>query len=87
MELAQNDQRQVLIVPVSFVSDHIETLHELNIEYREVALKSGIEHYEVMPGLNASETFVGALRDVALKALDVKLSERRRPAAYGSEQA
>jgi len=87
VELAQNHQRQVLIVPVSFVSDHIETLFELNIEYREIALKSGIEHYEVMPGLNASETFVSALRDVALKALGLQSSENQRIAANGSKQA
>jgi len=87
IELAQNHQRQVMIVPISFVSDHIETLYELNIEYREIALKYGIDYYEVMPGLNASGTFAGALRDIALRALDPQSSESQRPAIDGSKQA
>jgi ferrochelatase len=83
--LAQNQQRQVLIVPISFVSDHIETLFELDIEYREIALNSGIEHYIVMPGLNASDTFVGALKDIALKALGLQAPDVQPTADNGSE--
>lgn len=60
-ELAAQDNKQLLIVPISFVSDHVETLFELDIEYRHVADKVGIENYIVMKGLNDSELFVEAL--------------------------
>ncbi|MCL4548160.1 MAG: ferrochelatase, partial [Bacteroidetes bacterium] len=44
-ELAQENKKNLLIVPISFVSDHVETLYELDIEYRHVADKCGIENY------------------------------------------
>lgn len=46
--------RDVIIVPVSFVSEHIETLHELDIQYRELAEKYGIRNYHRVqtPGTN-----------------------------------
>ncbi len=67
--LASQGKRQVLVVPISFVCDHIETLFELGMEYREIAAHAGIEHYVVMEGLNDSDLFVSALKDVALQAL------------------
>ena len=45
--------RTLLVVPVAFVTDHIETLHELDIELRHVASESGITKYEVSYALNA----------------------------------
>lgn len=48
-ELAQQGVRAVLMVPVAFVTDHIETSFELDIEVREEAEQFGITHYEVMP--------------------------------------
>ena len=69
--LGSKRKRQLLIVPVSFVSDHIETLFELNIEYRRIAEKSDIENYVVMQGLNDSKTFVAALKELALQALQI----------------
>jgi ferrochelatase len=53
--------RNVLVVPISFVSDHVETLHEINIEHREQARSLGIEDYRMMPGLNDSREFIAAL--------------------------
>ena len=63
-ELASQNKKHLLIVPVSFVSDHVETLFELDIEYRHVADKVGIENYIVMKGLNDSELFVETLREI-----------------------
>lgn len=60
-ELASKGYRNLLIVPISFVSDHIETLFELDIEYRHVADESGIENYIVMKGLNDSQLFINSL--------------------------
>lgn len=60
-ELAKNGNKHLLIIPVSFVSDHIETLFELDIEYRHVADECGTENYIVMKGLNDSQLFINAL--------------------------
>ncbi|MDX9787831.1 MAG: ferrochelatase [Desulfobacterales bacterium] len=68
-KLATQGNKHLLIVPVSFVSDHIETLFELNVEYREVAERLGIETYRVMTGLNASTTFIAALKDIVLATI------------------
>ena len=63
--LAFQNRKNLLIVPISFVSDHVETLFELNIEYRHVADKFGIENYIVMNGLNDSNLFVESLAELA----------------------
>jgi ferrochelatase len=65
-ELANKGKKHLLIIPISFVSDHIETLFELDIEYRHVADKVGIENYIVMTGLNDSKLFIEALTEILL---------------------
>jgi ferrochelatase len=76
-ELAAKKKKQLLLVPVSFVSDHIETLFELEVEYRAVADKLGIENYIVMKGLNDSETFIEALKEIVIHALCLEDSSNR----------
>lgn len=63
-ELSLNGKKHLLIIPISFVSDHVETAFELNIEYRHVADESGIENYVVMNGLNDSQLFIQALSEL-----------------------
>jgi ferrochelatase len=67
--LAANQSERVLVVPISFVSDHVETLHELNIEARELAQRLCIQSFHVMKGLNDSPKFIHALADLVLHAL------------------
>ncbi|MHB9040307.1 MAG: ferrochelatase [Melioribacteraceae bacterium] len=67
--LTSENKKNLLIVPISFVSDHVETLFELDIEYRHVADKAGIENYIVMKGLNDSELFVQALAELVISQL------------------
>jgi protoporphyrin/coproporphyrin ferrochelatase len=62
--LASQNKRNLLIVPISFVSDHVETLFELDIEYRHTANECSIENYIVMQGLNDSKLFVEALTEL-----------------------
>jgi len=59
--LSAAGSRHVLVVPISFVSDHVETLHEIDIEHREQARTLGITDFRMMPGLNDSPAFIGAL--------------------------
>lgn len=56
----------VLVVPVSFVSDHLETLSEINIEARHEAASLGIRQFETMTGLNDSPKFIQALAELVL---------------------
>jgi ferrochelatase len=60
-KLAAAGSKHVLVIPISFVSDHVETLHEIDIEHREQARELGIEDYRMMPGLNDSQDFIRAL--------------------------
>jgi ferrochelatase len=59
--LASAGSRHVLVVPISFVSDHVETLHEIDIEHRKQAHSLGIQDYRMMRGLNDSPAFIQAL--------------------------
>ena len=62
-ELADEGHTATLVIPVAFVSDHIETAYELDIEVREEAVEAGIEHYEVTRGLNGHPLFIEALAE------------------------
>jgi ferrochelatase len=59
--LAAEGSKNLLVVPISFVSDHVETLHEIDIEHREQARGLGIANYRMVPGLNDSPEFIEAL--------------------------
>lgn len=67
--LGESGVRNLLVIPISFVSDHIETLYELDIEYRKVAQESGVENYIVMRGLNDSELFIESIKEEIWKML------------------
>ncbi len=68
-KLAREGESQVLLVPVSFVSEHIETLYELDILYRKVAAEVGIAHYRRVPALNCRPAFIDALAGLVERAL------------------
>jgi ferrochelatase len=68
-QLAAEKVRDVCIVPISFVSDHVETLGEIDHEAREMARQLGIARFELMPGLNDSTAFIAALAGVVTGAL------------------
>ena len=62
-------EKNLLLVPIAFVTEHIETLHEINIEAREQARKLGVEQFEMMPAVGDSPTFIAALADLVTKSL------------------
>jgi ferrochelatase len=68
-ELGEKEVKDLLVVPISFVSEHIETLQEIDIEYREVAEEAGIKHFERVPALNVHPGFIGALADLVVDSL------------------
>ena len=73
--LAAEGVSSLLVVPISFVSDHVETLYEIDILYRERARRRGIEHFRSTAGLDCSETFIECLADLVCEALDLKRKE------------
>jgi len=70
--LGHEGAREMLVVPISFVTEHIETLHEINIEAREDAEKAGIETFRMMPAVGDSPLFIGALKDLVLRAVGIE---------------
>ncbi len=69
LEKAAHDKTAVLVVPLAFVSEHSETLVELDVEYRDVAVKLGIPGYHRAPAQNADQGFIDALAELARAAL------------------
>ncbi|KMT17987.1 hypothetical protein BVRB_2g033330 [Beta vulgaris subsp. vulgaris] len=69
VELGEKGVKSLLAVPVSFVSEHIETLEEIDMEYKELALESGIENWGRVPALNCNSSFINDLADAVAEAL------------------
>ena len=69
IDKAISDNVEIVIVPIAFVSDHSETLVELDIEYREYALQKNFEKYHVVPALNINKTFISSLGNIVKQGL------------------
>lgn len=65
---AGQDKAAVLVCPIAFVSEHSETLVELDVEYREEAEHLGVPAYFRVPAQNSDPAFIAALRDLVLRA-------------------
>ena len=66
-EEAQKNKR-IIIVPVAFVSEHSETLVELDIEYRKLAEENGSKEYIRVPAVTVNQDFINSLKSSILKA-------------------
>ncbi|HEX9962630.1 MAG TPA: ferrochelatase [Pyrinomonadaceae bacterium] len=69
-ELAAQGVKNMLVVPIAFASDHLETLFEVGIEFRHLAKNARVEQFEVTEGLNYSEKFIDALAQLVLQKLE-----------------
>ncbi len=69
VERAAHDKVAVLVVPIAFVSEHSETLVELDVEYRELAEKAGVPGYFRAPTQNSDPAFIEALEGLVEAAL------------------
>ncbi|OIV89819.1 hypothetical protein TanjilG_29911 [Lupinus angustifolius] len=69
VELGKRGVKSLLAVPISFVSEHIETLEEIDVEYKELALKSGIQKWGRVPALGCEPTFISDLADAVIESL------------------
>jgi ferrochelatase len=82
--LGHEGVKEMLVVPISFVTEHIETLHEVNIEAREEAEKAGIETFRMMPAVGDSPLFIATLKDLVLRAVGIEAASS--PASMASAQ-
>jgi ferrochelatase len=73
-ELAGQGVKHILVVPISFVSDHIETLYEIDILYRDLAGKLGV-HLKRTDSLNTHPVFIEALKDIVMKSMHSQFPE------------
>jgi ferrochelatase len=70
--------RHVIVAPVSFVSDHLETLYDIDLHYRRLALEMGFEAFERIASLNVSEDFIAVLADRVIRQFGKELSIREQ---------
>ncbi len=55
----------IIIVPIAFVSEHVETLIELDVTMRDLAAECGVPHFARLAAVRADQRFIGALADLA----------------------
>jgi ferrochelatase len=79
--LGHEGVKEMLVVPISFVTEHIETLHEINIEAREDAARVGIEKFRMMPAVGDSPLFIAALKELVLQTVGIEASPSSLPTA------
>lgn len=69
-DLGNDGVKNLVVVPISFVSEHIETLEEIDIEYRELAEESGISNWRRASALNTDSIFIDDMADLVVEALN-----------------
>jgi ferrochelatase len=71
--------KHIVLVPIAFVSEHSETLVELDIEYKEIADANGCKNYTRVPALGISEDFIKAMSELIIKKNEYKINEDLYP--------
>ncbi|MEB3352148.1 MAG: ferrochelatase [Cyanobacteriota bacterium] len=68
-DLGAGGVQELVVVPISFVSEHIETLEEIDIEYRHIATEAGVANFRRVPALDTDPTFIAGLADLVQASL------------------
>ena len=71
--------KKIVLVPIAFVSEHSETLVELDIEYKELADKNGCTDYLRVPALGTNSDFIGSLASLIINKEEKKFTENLYP--------
>ena len=71
--------KHIVLVPIAFVSEHSETLVELDIEYKEIADANGCKNYTRVPALGTNEDFIKAMSELIIKKKEYKINEDLYP--------
>ena len=67
--------KHIVLVPIAFVSEHSETLVELDIEYKEIADANGCKNYTRVPALGINEDFIKAMSELIIKKNEYKIND------------
>jgi len=68
LKLGREGVKRLVLIPVGFVSDHIETLQEIDILYKQLAEKAGVREFRRAASLNLYPKFIDALAEISLRA-------------------
>ena len=71
--------KHIVLVPIAFVSEHSETLVELDIEYKELADKNGCKNYSRVPALGTNENYIKAMSDLIINKQDYNFNGKLFP--------
>jgi len=71
--------KHIVLVPIAFVSEHSETLVELDIEYKELADANGCKNYTRVPALGTNEDFIKAMSELIIKKDEYKFNDKLYP--------
>jgi ferrochelatase len=71
--------KHIVLVPIAFVSEHSETLVELDIEYKELADANGCKNYTRVPALGTNEDFIKTMSDLIIKKNEYKFNDALYP--------
>ena len=71
--------KHIVLVPIAFVSEHSETLVELDIEYKELADKNGCKDYSRVPALGTNKYYIKAMSNLIINKNDYKLNDELYP--------
>lgn len=66
-KLGHSGVENLIVVPVSFVSEHIETLQEIDRKYKDLAIKCGINNWRRVPALNTNDRFISDMADMVVR--------------------
>jgi len=72
-------RKHIVLVPIAFVSEHSETLVELDIEYKEIASSNGCKNYTRIPALGTNNDFIKAMSKLIIKKNEYKINENLYP--------
>ncbi|MBP7280196.1 MAG: ferrochelatase [Leptospiraceae bacterium] len=65
-KLGKEGHKRIAVFPISFVSDHLETLEEIGVQLKDIALQNGIQEYFRIPALGIYPKFIDALAEIVL---------------------
>ena len=71
--------KHIVLVPIAFVSEHSETLVELDIEYKEIADANGCKNYTRVPALGTNEDFINTMSELIIKKSEYRIKEGLHP--------
>ena len=71
--------KHIVLVPIAFVSEHSETLVELDIEYKELADKNGCKNYSRVPALGTNENYIKSMSNLIINKKDYNFNEKLFP--------